>query len=552
MSLPSRAARHRPAPRPRFRPRLELLETRTVPSASATAAAAGGPPAGGVAYTPQQIQQAYQINQATLPTGQQATGAGQTIALIEAYHDPTILSDLATFNNQFGLAAASANVTSFTGTVNAGWATEEAMDVEWAHAVAPGATLMVVEAASSHLTDLLNAVDYASRHGASVVSMSWGTNEFMGEAAYDGHFTNPGVTYVASAGDGQVVQYPAASPNVTAVGGTHLMLGADGQWSSETAWGGTGGGPSRYESQPSYQQGFQSSGKRGAADVAYVADPSTGVYVYDSTGAGGWVTAGGTSAGAPQWAGVFALANQARASNGLGSLNQGQRALYQLPATDFHDITQGSNGSYSASAGYDFITGRGSPVVSQIVRNLATAPQPTGTTNGTVGTVQTANHATKVNRHDIIDGGTSGSSAAANGAQAAALTFTGTRATATPATQDTSNFQSLFTTLLTSSSVTARSVTSAAQAEIVPASFTPGPGVGVTYFGNLSRSWDSSNVGGHDYGGDDGMSLDLTRQLFMGRLENAATPAAGEMSPDTTAPDDSDPFDPFDPFDFDD
>src|SRR5262249_40539532 len=173
---------------------------------------------------------------------------------------------------------------------NAGWITEIALDVEWAHAMAPEANILLVEAASNSLGDLLTAVDYA-RHASGVVaiSMSWGTGEFLGASLVDGFVTTPvgheGVTFVASTGDsGAPSGYPAYSPNVVAVGGTTLTIDNAGNWLGEAAWSGSGGGISALESQPVWQNGIatQSSTQRTAPDVAYDANPSSGVTVYDS------------------------------------------------------------------------------------------------------------------------------------------------------------------------------------------------------------------------------------------------------------------------------
>jgi subtilase family serine protease len=182
---------------------------------------------------------------------------------------------------------------------------------------------------------------------------------------------------VASSGDVGVAQYPATSPNIVAVGGTSLYLNADNSYNSETTWnndaGASGGGISRYEYEPAYQTAVQRTGWRTTPDVSFDADPSTGVAVYDSYNNGitaPWSAVGGTSAGAPQWSALIAIANQARSRAGLASLDgpsQTLPLLYHLPTSAFHDITSGSN----AGIGYDFVTGRGSPVAFQVVAGLA-------------------------------------------------------------------------------------------------------------------------------------------------------------------------------------
>ena len=330
---------------------------------------------GPVSYTPAQIRHAYGWDQTS------ATGAGQTIAIVDAYNDPHIATDLSTFDTQWGLPAASLGVVSMNSSAptDAGWGMETALDVEWAHAMAPGARILLVEAASSNTSDLLSAVNYADHQmGVSVVSMSWGGSEFSSETYYDSYFNKAGVTFVASAGDtGAAREWPSESPNVVSVGGTNIPLDASGNRTGpETAWTSGGGGYSAYERKPNYQASVQSSGVRTAPDVSYDADPNTGFYVYNSNynGSAGWYDVGGTSAGAPQWAALVAAADQVRAANGkaaLGGIQQTLPALYaKVPASHFNDVTSGSNG-YSATAGYDLATGRGTPFSNQVINDLA-------------------------------------------------------------------------------------------------------------------------------------------------------------------------------------
>ncbi len=339
-------------------------------------------PASG-SYTPAQIQQAYQFNQVGL------NGSGETIAIVDAYGDPDIQSDLNTFDTQFGLPAITVTQVSQTGTSSlpaadstGGWELEESLDVEWAHAMAPGASITLVEASSSSTTDLLKGVTYAASH-ANVVSMSWGTSEFSGESSDDGDFSHAGVAFVASSGDsGAPVSWPAASPNVLAVGGTQLTLVSNGTWSSEVGWSGSGGGPSADETRPSYQSGVvTSTTMRANPDVAYDASPNTGFAVYDSDPyegtSQGWITVGGTSAGAPQWSAILAVADQGRAAAGQAALDstspqQVMDILYQNPG-DFHDITAGTSTgtpNYKAGPGYDYVTGLGSPMVNRVIGSL--------------------------------------------------------------------------------------------------------------------------------------------------------------------------------------
>jgi hypothetical protein len=317
-------------------------------------------------YTPAEIKSAYGF------AGASEDGAGQTIAIIDAYNDPNISSDLGTFDSEFGLAAPpSFKVVSETGTstlpkTNGGWAQEISLDVEWAHAIAPDANIVLVEAKSSSTSDLIDAINYArNAPGVSVVSMSWGGSEMSNETSYDKYFTTPsghtGVTFVAAAGDEGAAggaEWPASSPNVLAVGGTSLTLTGS-TYSSETTWDETSDGTSAYEPTPSYQSSLGVTG-RTTADVSYDADPDTGFATYDSLsyqGEVGWAVTGGTSAGTPQWSGLIALADQGRVSAGKGTLDGGTGtlpALYNIYsnsttyAADFNDITTGSNASQGA------------------------------------------------------------------------------------------------------------------------------------------------------------------------------------------------------------
>jgi subtilase family serine protease len=329
-----------------------------------------------------------------LSNGSADNGSGQTIAIVDAYNDPDIASNLSTFDSTWGLVAPpSLKVVNETGgsslpATNSSWDIEISLDVEWAHAMAPDAKLLLVEANSSNLGDLLTGVNEArDASGVSVVSMSWGASEFSTETAYDSYFTTPsghqGVTFVASSGDegsDYGPEWPASSDNVLAVGGTTLDISSSsGTYGSETAWSDSTGGYSRYESKPAWQKIVQTSGVKSVPDVSYDANPSTGYYVYDSApGASGWYEVGGTSAGAPHWAAIVAIADQDRALSGLGSLNgtsQTLPALYSLYtsatySSAFHDVTSGSSGLYSAGADYDLVTGLGTPKVGYVVSAL--------------------------------------------------------------------------------------------------------------------------------------------------------------------------------------
>jgi subtilase family serine protease len=336
-------------------------------------------------YTPVQVRHAYGFDRITFAGGIAGDGRGQTIAIVDAFDAPTILSDLQTFDRTFGLPdppqftkVAQTGGTRFP-RIDTGWALETSLDVEWAHAVAPAAKILLVEANSNNLSDLLTAVNFARQQpGVSVVSMSWGGREFRTETWYDGYFSTPnghaGVTFVASSGDsGAPSLWPAVSPNVVAVGGTTLSINKTGNIGGETGWSGSGGGMSLYEAKPAFQsQLTQNRFLRLGPDVAYDANPTTGFAVYDTTkylGYTGWIRVGGTSAGAPQWAGLIAIANQGRALAKQGPLANTDAALYSLPSADFHDVLSGSN-FYTANKGFDLVTGLGSPTADLVVRDL--------------------------------------------------------------------------------------------------------------------------------------------------------------------------------------
>ena len=339
-------------------------------------------------YTPAQMQAVYGFSKISFGTVK-GDGTGQTIAIVDAYDDPSLAADLTTFDTQFGLPAANFTRVSQSGSTTSlpsndstgGWEGEEALDVEWAHAIAPGASILLVEASDASDTNLLAAVNYASSH-ASVVSMSWGGGEFNGETSYDSDFSHAGVAYVASSGDqGAPIEWPAASANVIAVGGTSLSIGSGNTYGGESAWSGSGGGPSAYVVQPTYQKGVvtQQTTMRANPDVAYDADPNTGVAVYNSFSNAGWQQYGGTSAGSPQWAALIAIADQGRALSSQPALNatSPQEILTDLykgaGTSEFHDVTTGTTTgatTYSASAGYDYTTGLGSPVADQVVGSL--------------------------------------------------------------------------------------------------------------------------------------------------------------------------------------
>jgi hypothetical protein len=366
----------------------------------------------GEGYTPAQLQQAYGFNQIPLPAGAtfNDAGSGQTIALIDPLDDPYIRSDLQTFDQTFNIggAAHDPTSTSFFKVINENggstlpptdngsvdYGIETSLDVEWAHAMAPGANILLVEASTPFiLKDLGTAIETAARQpGVSVVSMSFGFRDWYAEYYLDNMFTTPaghqGVSFIASAGDSGAFypQYPAMSPNVLSVGGTTLPADTSGNPSlaQEYAWNHGGGGISSAEAEPAYQLGVQSTGSRTGPDLAYDSDLSTGVPIYDTLFANAaypgkpWSEAGGTSMAAPQISSLVAITNQLRVAAGgvtLDGANQLLPAIYQIAATDpkaFHDIAAGNNG-YPAGPGYDFATGFGTPNAQYLVPDLVAA-----------------------------------------------------------------------------------------------------------------------------------------------------------------------------------
>jgi subtilase family serine protease len=337
------------------------------------------------ALSPAQVKKAYNLPE---------VGGTGTIAVVDAYDCPTVQSDLGVFSQQFGLPAENFEKHMMTSniTVDAGWALEISLDVQWVHAIATNAKILLVEAKSASLVDLLAAVSFArNRADVVAVSMSWGGDEFDGQSAFNSYFTsNHGVAFFASTGDaGAGVIWPSSSSNVVAVGGTTLILYSNGSVASETAWSGSGGGISAYETEPQFQINYNVSGvggKRSVPDVCYDADPASGFPVYDSTaydGQTGWFQVGGTSASCPQWAAIHSLCLS------VSNNNLYQDAKWNGPFY-FRDITSGSNGDYSAIQGYDFVTGLGSPLTWNYTTGIGSgftisaSPSTIATQNGTL------------------------------------------------------------------------------------------------------------------------------------------------------------------------
>jgi subtilase family serine protease len=318
-------------------------------------------------------------------------GHGQTIAIVDAYDDPTIESDLATFDEHWGLPECTTANGCFTKITtdsvpngNSTWALEESLDVEWAHAIAPGAKIVLVESQSDSFRDLVHSINYTEiKTGAKQISISWGVPEFPNETNYDSYFAKSGISFFAPSGNGADNVYPSASPYVVSVGGTTLNVAANGAVQSETAWGKSSGGPSFYEPEPQYQTVYNiaSDGKRAIPDVSYDADPRTGFPVYDSTpyyNQTGWFLVGGTSAGVPQWAAIAAIADSQGATLSSARFVTGGDLYNAATGTEYssnyRDITQGGNIVNQATAGYDFATGLGSPISNNLVSYLSPKP----------------------------------------------------------------------------------------------------------------------------------------------------------------------------------
>ncbi len=370
-------------------------------------------------FGPQQIRNAYAI-QPLLDKG--VSGRGRTIVIVDAFQSPTVQQDLDTFSSTFGIPSAHVNVIAPDGLTpfdptdpnQVGWAEEISLDVQWSHAVAPGATIDLVLGKSNQDIDLLNVTRYAVDHSlGDTISQSFGEAEtcvdpqlLAQEHQVFAEATRKHITLFASSGDQGAAQgtcdgssfllsasFPAADPFVTAVGGTHLNADLDtGKYSSETVWsaasnnGGTGGGFSTIYKRPWYQFGTVAGQYRGEPDVSYNADPNSGVLTYLGFPGipvpPGFFSFGGTSASSPQWAGITALADEI-AGKRLGLLNPafyliGHTPLYK---TVFHDITEGNNTfigagtngvtvtvqGYNATKGWDATTGWGSPIVAKLV-----------------------------------------------------------------------------------------------------------------------------------------------------------------------------------------
>jgi subtilase family serine protease len=311
-------------------------------------------------YGPSDVRSAYGLTA--------SASGGRTVAIVDAYDDPTAEADLATYRSQFGLPACTSaggcfrkvdqNGSTSLPKANAGWGQEISLDLDMVSAACPDCKILLVEAASTSFANLGAGVNTAARLGATAISNSYGGSDSSASSAYD----HPGIAVTASTGDsGYGVQSPASFPTVVAVGGTSLKKASTTRGWSETAWSGAGSGCSTINTKPSWQSAATQCAKRANADVSAVADPNTGVAVYDSTayqGAKGWLVFGGTSASSPIIASVYALSGN----------TAGYPASYTWgSASGLNDVTGGSNGTCSpalwctAVAGWDGPTGLGTP-----------------------------------------------------------------------------------------------------------------------------------------------------------------------------------------------
>jgi subtilase family serine protease len=312
-----------------------------------------------------------------------AASAAQTIAIVDAFDDPKIASDLSAYSSQFGLPQCNSANPCFQKVnqlgnpsgpfprTDSGWSLEIALDVEVAHGVCPNCRILLVEANSNSLSDLAASVRTAARLGATEISNSYGGSEFSSELneTYAAPYSQPGIAVTVSSGDNGYGSFgfPAALSSVITVGGTTLTLGAGNAYGGETVWGGAGSGCSQYAAAPPWQSFLTTcAGKRGTADVAADADPNSGAAVYDTVryqGRSGWFQVGGTSLSSPLVAAVYALAG------GLPAGTTAASGLYGHlgDATVLHDVTSGSNGNCTTImcrgvAGYDGPTGVGTPL----------------------------------------------------------------------------------------------------------------------------------------------------------------------------------------------
>jgi hypothetical protein len=366
---------------------IRVTDSTEPPALSPGAVNPNATPAG---LTPSNLDSAYKLS----ATG----GSGQTVAIVDAQNDPTAAADLATYRSQFGLPACTTatgclqivnqnGATSPLPANDSGWAGEESLDLDMVSAICPSCHIILIEANSASDANLYAAEDRAVTMGAKFVSNSWGGGEYSTQTTDDSHFNHPGVAITVSSGDnGTGAEYPATSRYVTAVGGTHLVTASNSRGWTETAWSGAGSGCSAFDAKPSWQTVTTSCSRRAEADVSAVADPATGVAVYQTFGASGWVVYGGTSVAAPVIAGVYALAGTPAAGTYPASFPYSH-------AANLFDVTSGSNGSCgapicTAGTGWDGPTGLGTPngTAGFAGTPAALALNNPGSQSGTVGT----------------------------------------------------------------------------------------------------------------------------------------------------------------------
>jgi subtilase family serine protease len=308
------------------------------------------------------------------------------VAIVDAYNDPNALSDLTTYRRYWGLPTLNISggptfteVKQTSGfrqpSSNVGWSEEISVDLDMVSAICPNCNILLVEAYSPTFANLGAAENTAAGYKPVSIGNSYGGGESSSETSLDGYYNHPGIAITAATGDeGYGVEYPAASPYVVAVGGTTLTQAASGSRSwTETAWSGAGSGCSAVEAQPTWQSsvlaisgngpGQGACSKRAVADVSAVADPNTGVAVYDSYGLSGWTVFGGTSVATQIIAAVYGLAGK---STSWTSTNPPASYLYGAPSNDFYPVTSGTNGSCgtdlcNAVPGWDGPTGLGTP-----------------------------------------------------------------------------------------------------------------------------------------------------------------------------------------------
>lgn len=364
--------------------------------ANGTADDTASPVTGYYAETPESLACVYGLrsvnafcNPILLSTSDNSGGGSRAIAVVDAYDYPTAFADLKAYSSTFGLPAPTSSTftVSWVGSKPAPdpncanfsgwqcWATESALDIEMAHAASPRAHIYLVEAASNNFSDLFAAIAKATAlvkaAGGGEVSMSWGGYEWSSERSEDWRFNQSKVVFFAATGDVEGTQYPAASPNVVAVGGSTITRNPYTlDFEREITWEDGGGGVSPYEPMPSYQASLQLPG-RAIPDVAADANPRTGVWVYDSfeNNYGGtlepWNIVGGTSVAAPYWAGIVNHSGSFAASSAAELSLIYKTAASTSYTRDFRDITYGTCGYYDgwyAQKGWDFCTGNGSSV----------------------------------------------------------------------------------------------------------------------------------------------------------------------------------------------